>query len=309
MSPITFSPLYMDRVWGGRKLETTFQRNLPDAETPFGESWEMVDREEAQSVVDHGTFKGKTLNELWNQHREEIFGSASPDESRFPLLIKILDAADDLSVQVHPPADIAPLLDGEPKTEIWYIAHAEPEAKLYVGVKEGITKEQFEAALEDGSLADCVHTLYPKSGDSIFIPSGRLHAIGAGLLIFEIQQNSDTTYRVYDWNRMGLDGKPRQLHIKESMQCIDFSDIEPPIDQAKGNTIAHCEHFSVEKFELCESETIGLASAEKFAVLSVVEGELQDKEGRIYNNGQLVLLPKGASPLTVSERAVVLRTT
>ena len=219
VEPIAFSPIYMTRVWGGRSLDTIYQRNLPDNQ-PYGESWEISDRPNEQSIVSSGFHVGKSLHDLWTNHREEIFGKGLTGD-RFPLLIKILDARDDLSIQVHPPAEIAGELGGEPKTEMWYIADCDPGAKLYIGLKNGSTRESFEQSLLDGTVEKQVHAVRPKAGESIFIPSGRLHAIGAGFLIYEIQQNSDTTYRVFDWNRVGLDGTPRDLHVEESMTSIN----------------------------------------------------------------------------------------
>ena len=162
-------------------------------------------------------------------HKQALLGNTKAANGRFPLLIKLLDCADVLSLQVHPPANLAASLGGEPKTEMWYIAEAQPDATLYVGLRKGVTRAQFESALQTGKVADCFHHLPVRNGDAMFLPSGRVHALGAGLVIFEIQQNSDTTYRVFDWNRRGADGKPRQLHIDESLKSIDFDDIEPSL--------------------------------------------------------------------------------
>jgi mannose-6-phosphate isomerase len=308
MSPISFQPLYMPRVWGGRMLECEYRRTLPD-DAPYGESWEIVDREAEQSVVAGGPLAGSTLHELWTTRRAEIFGEGLPDSPRFPLLIKVLDARDDLSIQVHPPAAIAPSLGGEPKTEMWYIARADPGAKLYAGLKAGVTRGAFEAALADGTVADVVHVIEPATGDSIFIPSGRLHAIGAGFLIHEIQQNSDTTYRVFDWNRMGLDGKPRQLHVAESLRSIDFDDFEPGMDAPRGTVIAECGHFRVEKLELTTGETAANARPDRFSIISVAEGEVADADGRTFGKGDFFLLPRGDTALTATAPATLLRTT
>ena len=299
----------MDRVWGGRRLESVYSRALPEPETPFGESWEIVDRAGEQSIVRDGPHAGLSLHDLWSKHREEIFGPGLPAGERFPLLIKILDARDDLSIQVHPPAAVAPELDGEPKTEMWFIAAAEPGAKLYVGLRDGVSREDFERAITDGTVADCVHAIEPRAGESIFIPSGRLHAIGGGLLIFEIQQNSDTTYRVFDWNRVGLDGNPRQLHVGESLASIDFDDFEPGMDQPQGNTIATCEHFQVERLAVAAGETAGNPRDDRFSILSVVEGRLEDAEGKSHGPGEFLLLPAGAAALKAAENTIVLRTT
>jgi len=160
---------------------------------------------------------------------KELLGPARSQAGRFPLLIKILDAREKLSLQVHPPARVAAQLGGEPKTEMWYIADAAPGAELYVGLRRGVTRAEFERRLTEGTVADCFHRVRVKPGDVMFLPSGRVHAIGAGIVIVEVQQNSDTTYRVFDWNRPGLDGKPRQLHVTQSLQCIDFEDFEPAL--------------------------------------------------------------------------------
>ena len=296
MQPIIFQPLYMERVWGGRKLEEVYNRELP-SDQPHGESWEITDREEDQSVVAKGIFKGKTLNELWTQHKEEVFGQGLPDSARFPLLIKILDARSDLSIQVHPPTDIAKKFGGEAKTEMWYIADVDPDAKLYVGLKEGVSKQDFENAIKNGTVDEVVHVIQPEVGESIFIESGRLHAIGSGFLIYEIQENSDTTYRVFDWNRLGLDGKPRQLHVEESLACIDFDDHEPTMDTPNGESIAACEHFNVDERNFSEGDKINLKKPEQFAIITVVKGTLLDADGNSYPAGSFFLQPANGEPL------------
>jgi mannose-6-phosphate isomerase len=309
MEPITFRPLYMERVWGGRELEHVYGRDLPDPDQPFGESWEIVDREEEQSIVDEGPFSGTSLHELWTNHREEIFGTGFLDHPRFPILIKVLDARDDLSIQVHPPVDLAASLGGEPKTEMWVIADCDPGAKLYVGLKHGVTRADFENAIADGTVADCVHTITPKPGDSIFIASGRLHAIGAGFLIHEIQQNSDTTYRVFDWNRVGLDGKPRELHVAESLASIDFNDFEPTMDTPVGETLAACEYFKTDRKSLTTGESVGNHYGDRFSILSVVGGQLESPGGRRFGKGSFILLPRNGSPLKALENTTVLQIT
>lgn len=297
----------MQRVWGGRELERQYGRTLPDG-APYGESWEVVDREKEQSVVKGGKFSGITLHELWTSHREEIFGRGLPGSGRFPLLIKVLDARDDLSIQVHPPERLATELGGEPKTEMWYIAAADPGAKLYVGLERGVDRGAFEKAIQEGSVEQCVHPIEAKAGESIFIPSGRLHAIGAGFLIHEIQQNSDTTYRVFDWNRMGLDGKPRELHVRESLASIDFDDFEPGMDPPRGTIIADCEYFRVEKVALAGGGKAGNRDEGRFSIFSVAEGTITCGSKR-FGKGDFFLLPKGGGELVAAGDAVVLRTT
>ena len=308
VEPLTFKPLYMERVWGGRELERVYGRELPDPQQPFGESWEIVDREKEQSVVDHGPLAGTTLHELWTTRREELFGAGYEGHERFPILIKVLDARDDLSIQVHPPVHLAAQLGGEPKTEMWYIADCDPGAKLYVGLKQGVTRADFENAIQNGTVEQCVHAVSPKAGDSIFIASGRLHAIGAGFLIHEIQQNSDTTYRVFDWNRLGLDGKPRDLHVSESMASIDFEDFEPGMDTPDGENLAVCAYFKTDKKSLNSGDPLVNPDGD-FSIVSVVEGSLRSAEGRSFGKGQFLLLPKGAALVTAAEDSIVLQVT
>lgn len=224
--PLTFNPFFQERVWGGRRIETLYGKALPGG-VPIGESWEISDRPDAVSVINNGPLAGKDLHWLVGNHAEELFGPNQPYPPVFPWLIKILDAQDKLSLQVHPPADVAKELGGEPKTEMWYVAATEPNADIFVGLKKGVTRAEFEAKTADGTVADCFHRIEVKPGDCMMLESGRVHALGAGSVIFEIQQNSDTTYRVFDWNRVGLDGKPRELHIENSMKSIDFNDFEP----------------------------------------------------------------------------------
>ena len=284
--PLVFEPIFMERVWGGRRLEELYGKKLP-GNMCIGESWEIVDRAEAQSVVRDGPLRGKTLHDLWTNHRSEIFGDI-PDAPRFPLLIKLLDAREKLSVQVHPPNELASELGSEAKTEFWYIAAAAPNAELYVGVREGSTRQDFEEALRDGDVARHVHRIQVQAGDSMFLPSGRVHAIGAGNLIVEIQQNSDTTYRVFDWNRLGTNGKPRALHIEESLRCIDFADYEPALTKTSGETLVKHLHFQVEKWQLDVQRAA--VSSGKFAIVFCLSGEIKCG-GVTIKPGEFLLVP------------------
>jgi len=308
---IRFAPIYQKRVWGGRSLESRYGRELPDADSPFGESWEISAREEADSVAVNGPFAGKTLTELWGdpETRATIFGADAPAENRFPLLCKILDARDKLSIQVHPPASIAAELGGEPKTEVWYIAHADPGAELYVGVKRGVDVDSFRIALETGEAESSVHAIPVAAGDHIFIPSGRLHAIGAGMVIYEIQQNSDTTYRVYDWNRVGMNGEPRDLHIEESLKCIDFDDVEPTMDSADGSLLCECEHFRLERHAIASGGNLQPATDGRFAIVTITKGEMG--ADTTFKEGDFFIVPAGsdASTLVAADDSEVLLTT
>src|ERR1051325_8855705 len=234
--PLTFHPILKQRVWGGRKLETLYHKKLP-SEGPIGESWEISDRPGEVSLIANGALAGRDLHWLVEQRGRELFGEAGPIPSRFPLLIKILDAQEKLSLQVHPPSSKAAELGGEPKTEMWYIAEAAPGAELYVGLKRGVARSDFEEKVGSGAVAECFHRVRGRAGDAMFLPSGRVHALGAGLVIFEIQQNSDTTYRVFDWNRMGLDGKPRALHVEQALPSIDLNDFDPSLLSAQARQI------------------------------------------------------------------------
>lgn len=224
--PLTFEPIFQERIWGGRKLETLYRKALPPGKI-IGESWEISDRPEANSKITNGPLKGRTLESLMREDERAVMGRARSLDGRFPLLIKLLDAQDNLSLQVHPPAKLAVQLGGAPKTEMWFVAAAEQGARLYAGLKRGVTREEFARRTKDGTVAENFHVLPVTEGDSLFLPSGRVHALGKGLVIFEIQQNSDTTYRVFDWNRVDASGKPRQLHVEESLKSIDFEDFEP----------------------------------------------------------------------------------
>ena len=219
---LTFEPIFQERVWGGRRLETLFGKALPP-DRPIGESWEVSDRPGAISIIADGPLAGRDLRWLMENHEADLLGDLPSVDGRFPWLAKLLDANDDLSVQVHPPDASM----GQPKTEAWHIAHAEPGARLIAGLKTGTTREQLETALGQFNLGSCLHEILAREGESIFIPSGRIHALGAGTVVFEIQQNSDTTYRVHDWNRLGLDGQPRELHVEPALRSIDFADFEP----------------------------------------------------------------------------------
>ncbi len=187
----------MERMWGGRRLESEFGKKLPP-NTRLGESWEIVDRPEAQSVVANRPLKGKTLHELWLQNRHDIFGDV-PETPRFPLLIKLLDAQERLSLQVHPPEEVAANLGGEPKTEFWYVAAADPGAELSLGFRKLITREQFKRALDKGIVEECVQKIRVKAGDAMFLPGGRLHAVGGGSLHGEVLIK-DELFEIQKWN-------------------------------------------------------------------------------------------------------------
>jgi mannose-6-phosphate isomerase len=217
------------------------------------------------------------------------------------LLVKLLDCRERLSLQVHPPASVAAKLGGEPKTEMWYILDAAPDAHLIAGLRRGVTREMFQAAIQspNSKIEDFVHRFPVRAGDSVFIPSGRVHAIDAGLVIVEIQQNSDTTYRVYDWGRVGLDGRARPLHIAESLASIDFNDFEPSPTPLP----IHCEHFRVEKRS---GGFAGHCDGSSFHILAGIAGRL-DVNGESLGVGECVLLPAALGEYTVAGEGALLR--
>jgi mannose-6-phosphate isomerase len=285
-SPLIFQPIFMERIWGGRRLESAFGKRLPAA-VDIGESWEIVDREEAQSVVRHGPFRDLTLHDLWMQDRQLIFGDV-PKSPRFPLLIKLLDAHDRLSLQVHPPEQIASSLGGEPKTEFWYVADSTPGGRLFVGLRNPITRDEFERAVHSGKVAELVHTITVQPGDAMFLPAGRFHAIGGGNLLLEVQQNSDTTYRVFDWNRVDDHGKPRQLHLNQALQSIDFNDVAPKLIQPSGETLVRHELFEIQKWSL--HATRDVTPLGQFAIVCCLSGKLRCVDVDLLP-GELFLVP------------------
>jgi mannose-6-phosphate isomerase len=285
-APLVFEPLFMERVWGGRRLETLYGKRLPSAAL-IGESWEIVDRPEAQSVVHEGPWRGEILHNLWSKHRKEIFGDVQ-DTPRFPILAKLLDAQENLSLQVHPPAKIAKKLGGEPKSELWYVADAAPKARVYAGLKKGATSAVFEKALEKGKVEAHLHSIDVKTGDAIFLPSGRLHALGGGNLLVEIQENSDTTYRVFDWNRMKKGRARREMHVAQAMQCIDFDDVAPALLRPAGETLIRHESFAIDKWIVTNEREI--AESGRFAIVVCLTGELECA-GRQFKPGDFFLVP------------------
>jgi mannose-6-phosphate isomerase len=283
---LTFEPLFQERIWGGHRLADLYGKKLPPS-VAIGESWEIVDRPEAQSVVRNGPLRGKTLHELWMRDREPIFGNV-PDAIRFPLLLKILDAREKLSLQVHPPEKVAAKLDAEPKTEFWYVAGADPGAELFVGLRDAMTRGQFEEALRAGTAPQYVHRIRVKTGDAMFLPAGRLHAVGEGNLLVEISQNSDTTYRVFDWNRADNQGRPRQLHVEQALQCIDFNAIRPRLVQTEGEMLLHHDLFEIQKWSLNSPREIGPRG--QFTIVCCLTGKLRCADVEV-GPGECFLIP------------------
>lgn len=293
--PLRFTPVYQPYIWGGEKLRTMLGRT----DTPDGivaESWEISAREDGMGVVAEGPLAGKAFKDLVEAYPGDVLGEGKGD--RFPLLIKVLDAAKTLSVQVHPNDETAAKYGGEAKTECWYILQADEGAAVYCGLQDGVTPEAFRAAIEDGTVEKLLTKLPVTAGDMVFVPGGRQHAIASGCLLLEVQQNSNTTYRVYDWGRVGADGKPRELHIEQALQVTNWDEPEatltPPEPQESlagmpRQKLVESPYFLLESLELDQQATLP-SHPESFQVLFARDGSFS-----VTANGESVEVPEGSS--------------
>ncbi len=268
--PLKFRPIYKGRIWGGRKLQEVFGKELPEG-AKIGESWELADLPEDKSEIANGELAGQTLASVIGEFPKEIMGDEA-FAGAFPLLIKLLDSQDVLSVQVHPDRETCRRLgEGAPKTECWYIISAEPGAVIYKGLKKSVTKEQFAEAIEKGTVADMLEKVAVQEGECHFLPAGTAHAIGPGLLIAEIQTPSDTTYRVFDWNRVDDAGKPRELHIEQALESIHFDQSADDLPVTKVGRLVECEYFTIDKgHQACHCEV--LLSPDQVKTLIILSG-------------------------------------
>jgi mannose-6-phosphate isomerase len=298
--PLTFEPVLKRYLWGGRRLETVLNKRLGEG-NDYAESWEIADHDHGQSVVANGPLAGTTLHELVVARGPELLGKHAP-QPRFPLLFKFLDCQRDLSVQVHPNDAAAARLTPPDlgKTEAWVILDAQPGSRIYAGLKHGCDRAALEAAAGQGKTAECLHSFEARPGQCLFIPAGVVHALGAGLLGAEIQQASDTTFRLYDWGRVGPDGSPRQLHVNEALDAIDYSagEVEPQQPEATERAgiecLVSCDKFVLERWKLNRAEEINLGGG--FSIVSVLDGKLRivpEESGHDITliRGQTVLLP------------------
>ena len=299
--PLKFRPIYKQRIWGGQKLREVFKKDFP-AEEDIGESWELadlwpkdksVDLLEVKSVIADGELKGQTIHSAIGEYPKEIMGDEN-FEGDFPLLIKLLDAQDILSVQVHPdPETCKRMGKGEPKTECWYIISSEPGSVIYKGLKEGVTKEQFAEAIEKGNVADMLVKIPVEAGECHFLPSGTTHAIGPGLVIAEIQMPSDTTYRVFDWNRVDDTGKARELHIEEALESIHFDSSGDNLSVTKIGRLVDCEYFKIDKGHQGKNCEL-LISAGRMKTLIIISGfgTITGAGGEVeFTAGDTLLIP------------------
>ena len=313
--PIRFQPIFRRYIWGGRRLATLLGKSIGDDRT-CAESWEVVDHGGDQSVVANGPCAGSRLTDLIRQHPAELLGHHQ-NLDRFPLLFKFLDAHRTLSVQVHPNDIQAAELDPPDwgKTEAWIVLAAEPGSKIYGGLKRGIDRAALGREVVRGTCELCLHAFEPDPGDCVFIPAGTVHALGAGLVIAEIQQASDTTFRLFDWNRVDEAGRPRQLHVDQALDVIDFArGPVGPIVPTKSEhehieRLIECEKFVIDRWRLTQDWPVG--GDRRFHVLAVVEGIVElaaDHQTGPLRTGSVCLLPASAGPVTVSplESAVLI---
>lgn len=275
LHPVRFNPIFKERPWGGRHLERFYGTAVSDGRV--GESWVIADREGAVSVIGNGSLAGRSLRWLLENRKDDVLGNAGASQGRFPLLVKIIDAEQPLSLQVHPPRKLAGNLAGEAKTEMWYVAHAGRGAEIFAGFKPGTTRAEFEARLRNGTVMECIHRIAVATGDAMLVPGGRIHALGGQTMVFEIQQNSDTTYRVFDWNRTDSNGRARELQIESGLRCIDFSDFEPALLGSHGapagrRTLIDDDAFRIELDTLAEMPEVATGGA--FVVLGAVTDTL-----------------------------------
>lgn len=312
--PLRLQPILRRHLWGGRRFETVFGRPLGPG-NDYAESWEVCDRRCEQTGVASGPLSGTPLHDLVEQRAADLLGRHQGVD-RFPLLLKFLDAQRRLSVQVHPD-DLLAARANPPdrgKSEAWVVLAAEPGATIYAGLKPGVDRAQLARAIQNGTCDECLHRFQPRVGDCVYIPAGTVHALGEGLLIYEIQQASDITYRLFDWNRLGPDGQPRPLHIAEALQATDYargpvSARSPEVLDSGGQRLVTCEHFVLDRWDLKLPAQIGRDST--CHLLTVLSGAVTvpgDTAGRSLRSGETIFVPAAMGPLTIApvESAVVL---
>jgi len=299
--PLKFSPILKERVWGGNRLSKEYGKNAKEG-SKIGESWELSGVQGDISLVANGFLEGNNLEEIIEVYMGDLVGEEIFEKfgREFPLLIKLIDANDDLSIQVHPPDDIAKERHrAYGKTEMWYVLEADDDAKIYTGFNREMTKELYIESLEKGNIAEILNIEKPEPGDVFFIPSGRVHAICKGVMLTEIQQTSDITYRIWDWNRNGLDGKPRELHTELAVDAIDYNTyesnktrVEPELNRTVN--IIDCKYFTTNIIELDQAIIKDYSLIDSFVIYICVHGsaklEWEDKSMNLVK-GETVLIP------------------
>ena len=296
--PIKFRPILQDKIWGGDKLKTIFNKST--SSNTVGESWEISGVKDFVSVVCNGAEEGKTLTEIIEKYKGDLVGEKIYQHfgKDFPLLIKFIDAKTDLSIQLHPNDELAKERhDSFGKTEMWYILQADDNARLNIGFKESISKETYLNHLENGKITEILHFEKVEKGDAVFINTGKVHAIGAGVLLAEIQQTSDITYRIYDWDRVDAEGNSRELHTELAMDAIDFEkkdDYQRSYDKVlnESSEIASCDYFTTNFLPVQGKLEKDYANIDSFVIYMCVEGN-----GIIHLNGHMETIARGQSIL------------
>jgi mannose-6-phosphate isomerase len=316
--PLRFEDILKEKIWGGKNLAELFDKAVPPTAL-VGESWEISDRDGDQSVVAEGALRGATLAELVQRYGERLVGKSPLAKGRFPLLFKVIDAQDNLSVQVHPTDELAQkLAEPDPgKTEMWYVLVAKEGAQLMLGLRPDTTKEDFVEAIRSGRFEQCLNYVDVKAGDSFFIPAGSVHALGAGIVLVEIQENSDLTYRVYDWGRVGADGSPRETHLEKALRAVNFE--RPCLGRLSGITLAEgrnrrtvlaaCRYFATELIEINETHRQE-STGDSFSILFFVQGSprfVWDGQEIQVHRGQSLLVPAEIREWTVDGNCVLVR--
>lgn len=304
--PLRFEPVFRSYLWGGRRLETDLRKPLPEDDLVYAESWEVVDHGTDQSIVAEGPFAGTSLSSLVREHGEWLLGRNHP-QSKFPLLFKFLDCQRKLSVQVHPNDAQGSLLQPPDlgKTEAWLIMAAEPGSCLYAGLRDGIDRAELMRHIDQGTVDQALHQVHPQAGDCIFIPAGTVHALGDGLLVAEIQQSSNTTFRLFDWNRVDSDGNPRPLHIQQGLDVIDFDRgaVEPVVACQTAvesvERLVSCDKFELNRIRLAAGQSIFQGGDQTCHLLVAVDGEVAIGDCRLHR-GETVLLPAASPPVEVA---------
>ena len=311
--PIIFDPILKERIWGGTKLKTEFNKNITSDIT--GESWELSTVKGDVSVISNGKYEGKSLNELISEFPEEVLGAKIHEKfgTEFPLLFKFIDAREDLSIQVHPNDELAKERHNSfGKTEMWYVMQADEGARIVVGFKENSSKEEYVENLENKSLLSILKEVPVKAGDVFFLETGTIHAIGAGIVIAEIQQTSDITYRVYDWDRVDAEGKSRELHIDLALDAINYNTTDTEKiyskEENKSNPVVNCPYFITNYFPVNGAVSVE-KSGDSFTVYMCMEGnfdlELNGNKWS-YKKGDTILVPAAMKNFKLNGNAILL---
>ncbi|WP_293893787.1 type I phosphomannose isomerase catalytic subunit [Flavobacterium sp.] len=311
--PLQFEPIFKDRIWGGTKLKTFL--NKPITSDSTGESWEISTVKNDVSIIANGAFKGKSLNELINEFPEAVLGIKVYEQfgKQFPLLFKYLDAREDLSIQLHPNDELAKKRHNSfGKTEMWYVMQADTDSRLIVGFKEKSSPEEYLKHIQNKTIVAILDTKKVKQGDVFFLATGTIHAIGAGIVVAEIQQTSDITYRIYDFDRVDANGNKRELHVDLSLEAINYETLEAQKNYSKieniSNEVVNCKYFTTNFIPLDGHAKI-YKHGESFTVYMCVDGEFSlttDGENYSYRKGDTVLVPASLTDFQLIGKASIL---